>query len=348
MATAIWKGFLTFGLVSIPIKMFRAARPEKVSFRQLQAGTGARVRQSLVVSPGSAPAAPGSDKDLDEDEEERESPLPAREVAQAAGSSRTSPFVVPSPAPPSPALAAATLPAISQPREIPRSEIVKGYEYARDQYVEITKEELALLTPQTAREMQIVEFVKLSEVDPIYFETSYYSAPDKGGEKAYSLLFEALRKSGFVGLAQVAMHNREHVVVIRPGRHGIILHTMFYESEIRETDEFRADVSGVNEKELKLALLLVENLEAPFRPSNYHDSYKAKLDALIQSKIAGEETIAAPAPKAAPVVNILEALQKSLEAASRKPPVKEDRPAVSASAPASAAAPAAAKKRKKA
>jgi len=219
----------------------------------------------------------------------------------------------------------------SEPREVSRSEVVKGYEYARDQYVTISKEELAQITPATARDMQILEFVKLQEVDPIYFETSYYVTPDKGGEKAYSLLFEALRKSELVGVAQIAMHNREHVVVIRSGRRGMILHTMFYQSEIREEDEYHADTSGVNPRELDLALLLVQNLQAPFEPAKYHDTYREQLDALIEAKIAGQETVTAPAPKQAPVVNILEALQRSLEATGgRKPPAKEEKPAAAA------------------
>ena len=225
------------------------------------------------------------------------------------------------PAPPLP-------PPAPEAREVTRSEIVKGYEYARDQYVTLSKEELAAITPQTAREMQILEFVQLSEVDPIYFETSYYVAPDRGGERAYSLLFDALRHAGFVGVAQIAMHNREHVVIVRPGRSGIVLHTMFYESEIRRDDEYRADTSAVNGKELDLALLLIRNLAAPFEPAKYRDTYREKLDALIQSKISGEETVEAPAPKPAAVVNILEALQRSLaNTPARKPPsAAEDEP----------------------
>ena len=306
MASTVWKGHLTFGLVSIPVKLYRAARPEKVSFRQLHQATGARVRQRLVAE---APPEP-------EPEPEPE-PAPVRATAPARGA--VTPFIAPRRQPePEPE---------PEPREVSRSEIVKGFEYARDQYVTLSKEELAAITPQTAREMQMLEFVQLSEVDPIYFETSYYVAPDRGGERAYSLLFEALRNSGFVGVAQIAMHNREHVVILRPGRSGIVLHTMFYETEIRRDDEYRADVSAVNQKELDLALLLIRNLEAPFEPSKYRDTYREKLDALIQSKIAGEETIEAPVPKPAPVVNILEALQRSLAAApSRKPPAAEEAP----------------------
>lgn len=315
MPSTVWKGHLTFGLVSIPIKLFRAARPEKVSFRQLHQATGARVRQQLV-----AEAPPPPRREPEPEYEPEPEPVRAAAPARRAPTPFIAPKRVPEPEPePEPE---------PQPREVNRSEVVKGYEYARDQYVTLTKDELAAITPQTAREMQILEFVQLSEVDPIYFETSYYTAPDKGGERAYSLLFEALRQAGFVGVAQIAMHNREHVVIVRPGRSGIVLHTMFYESEIRREDEYRADTSGVNQKELDLALLLIRNLEAPFEPAKYRDTYREKLDALIQSKIAGEETVEAPASKPAPVVNILEALQRSLASTpSRKPPKAEEAPA---------------------
>jgi DNA end-binding protein Ku len=177
---------------------------------------------------------------------------------------------------------------------VERSELVKGYEYAKGQYVTISKEDLAKITPETAREMQILEFVRLAEVDPIYFETSYYVTPDRAGERAYALLFEALRQSGYVALAQFAMHNREHVVVIRAARTGIVLHTMFYETEIRREDEYRINAGAVNDRELQLALTLVEALAAPFDPSKYRDTYKEKLDELIEAKVAGEETVERP------------------------------------------------------
>jgi DNA end-binding protein Ku len=128
------------------------------------------------------------------------------------------------------------------------------------------------------------------------------------------------------------MHNREHVVIIRPGRSGIVLHTMFYESEIRRDDEYRTDTSNVVQKELDLALLLIRNLAAPFEPQKYRDTYREKLDALIQEKISGEQIVAAPAPKAAPVVNILEALQRSLAQSAGQEPARKP-PATEAAAP---------------
>lgn len=329
MATTIWKGHVTFGLVSIPVKLHRAARPEKVSFRQLHAATGTRVRQALIAEtpPEPEPELMPEEPPLPRRGSLRRAPEPepfvatVREPSGNFGGAKVAPMQpepVPSP----------------QTREIARSEIAKGYEYAPDRYVVLTPEELATITPQTAREMQILEFVQLSEVDPIYYETSYYLTPDKGGERAYSLLFEALRQSGLVGVAQIAMHNREHVVILRPGRRGIVLHTMFYESEIRQEDEYSADVSFVVPRELELSLLLVRNLATPFEPAKYRDTYREKLNDLIQAKIEGNETIQPPASKPTPVVDILEALQRSLQATGaveRMPPAKEHAPSPAAS-----------------
>ena len=249
----------------------------------------------------------------------RRQPSLPRLDARAATCSRTDPRStrpgpIPAPIPPPAPAIAPPLPVVE------RSELVKGYEYAKGQFVTVSKEDLEKITPQTAREMQILEFVKLAEVDPIYFETSYYVTPDRAGERAYGLLFAALQRSGYVALAQFAMHNREHVVVIRAARTGIVLHTMFYETEIRRDDEYRTDTSGVNDRELQLALMLVESLAAPFDPSKYRDSYKEKLDELIAAKVAGEETVEPPAPKAKPAGDILAALERSL-ALARKPVV---------------------------
>jgi DNA end-binding protein Ku len=307
MAATVWKGHLTFGLVSIPVKLFRAARAEKVSFRQLHQASGARVRQALVAE---APTEP----EPYQEEEPARGPALVREPAERAAKAGPSRGRMPEPPPKAPP------PPEFERREIGRSEIVKGFEYARDQYVTLTREDLEKITPKTAREMELMQFVKVEEVDPIYFETSYYVAPDKGGERAYALLFDALRTSGFAGLAQVAMHNREHVVIVRPGRTGLILHTLFYESEIRREDEYSTDTSGLAERERELALLLIRNLAAPFDPSQYRDAYREKLEALIEEKLAGRDVVTSPTPPPKPVVNILEALERSLATTAKKPP----------------------------
>ena len=129
----------------------------------------------------------------------------------------------------------------------------------------IEDEEIKKVAPATAKVMEIQEFVKSDQVDPIFFETSYYMAPDEAGEKPYALLFDALKKTGYVGVAKIAMHNREHVVILRPGQNGVLMHTMYYSHEIRKVDEFRTDLSLVKEKELALATSLIEALAARFR-----------------------------------------------------------------------------------
>jgi DNA end-binding protein Ku len=252
MASTVWKGYLTFGLLSLPVKLYSAARAESVSFNQLHKADNSRVKQVLYCQLEDKPIA--------------------------------------------------------------RSEIVKGYEYEKDKYVVIDEEEVKKVAPKTAKTMEVLEFVKSAEVDPIFFESSYYMAPDEAGEKPYALLFEALRKTGCVGVAKIAMHNREHIVILRPGGKGILLHTMYYRDEIRQVEEFRTDTSVIKEKELELAVTLVESLGAPFEPEKYKDNYRENLMAMIQAKVKGEEIVeVSAAQQKAPVIDILEALKMSLD-----------------------------------
>jgi len=127
-------------------------------------------------------------------------------------------------------------------RPLPRSDVLSGYEVEPDQYVVFDREELKGLRRKTSPTMEIVKSVKLAEIDPVFFETSYYVVPDRGGEKPYAILFRALRETGHVALARVGMYGREHVVIVRPGKQGILARTMFYVDEIRSESEFRTDV----------------------------------------------------------------------------------------------------------
>lgn len=260
MASTVWKGHLTFGLVSFPVKLYSAARSESISFNQLHKHDGSRIKQVLYCQ--------------------------------------------------------------AEDKPIPRSELVKGYEYEKDRYVVIEDEEIKKVAPASAKVMEILEFVKSDEVDPIYLETSYYMAPDEAGEKPYALLFEALKNTGRVGVAKVAMHNREHIVILRPGQNGVLMHTMYFSHEIRKVDEFRTDVSLVKEKELALATSLLEALAATFEPEKYTDEYRDNLLRMIEQKKAGEEIIATPEPQQAKVIDIMEALKASL-AAAKKPAASE-------------------------
>jgi DNA end-binding protein Ku len=206
-------------------------------------------------------------------------------------------------------------------------ERAKAFEYGRDQYVVLRDEEIKRLRPKTSSTMEILSAVKLSEIDPVFLETSYYLVPDAAGQKPYALLFASLQQSGYVALAKVAMHGREHIMVIRPGRHGLLAHTMFYSDEVRAEYEFHTDVVAVQEKELNLATEFVRALAAPFEPEQVRDEYRHQLRALIDAKAANRGVVSQerpPAP-AAQVVDIMDALKKSIQAA-RKPAEKATTP----------------------
>jgi DNA end-binding protein Ku len=168
--------------------------------------------------------------------------------------------------------------------------------------------------------MEILEFVKGDTVDAIYMESSYYMAPDEGGEKPYALLFAAMGQSNYYALAKIAMHNREHIVILRPGKKGILLHTMYYADEIRQVDEFRTDTDLVKPNELAMANMLIETLKADFEPEKYHDTYRDNLMAMIEAKKEGQKVVETPKPHFAPVIDIMEALKRSL--AEKKKPVR--------------------------
>lgn len=203
---------------------------------------------------------------------------------------------------------------------VPRNELVKGYEYEKDRYVVVEEGELAQISPRSSRVLEVLEFVPMAEVDPVYLDASYYVAPERAGEKPYTLLYEALRRSGQAALAQLTMHNREHLVLLRPGRFGLLVHTLFYRDEIRALEEFRTETEWVAPQELELAHLLVESLGAHFEPAKYKDSYRQNLRALIDAKVRGEELKLLDATEPAPpaVTDILEALRASL-ARTKKP-----------------------------
>lgn len=258
MASTVWRGHLTFGLVSFPVRLYSAARGVTVSFNLLHEADGSRIKQVTYCQAEDKPVA--------------------------------------------------------------RSELVKGYEYEKDHYVIISDEDIKKAAPKTAKVMEIQEFVKAEDVDPIFLESSYYMAPDEGGEKPYALLFEALRQSKYYAVAKVSMHNREHVVILRPAQRGILLHTMYYVDEIRTVDEFRTDTSLVKERELELAKTLINSLAGEFEPEKYHDTYRENLQKMIEAKIEGRKIVETPEPKIAPVIDIMEALKRSL--AERKKPAR--------------------------
>jgi len=206
-----------------------------------------------------------------------------------------------------------------------RAEIMKGYEVAGDQFVVLAPEEVAALRPRTSTDLEITEFVRTEEIDPVYYETSYYVMPEGGGEKAYALLFAALKETGHAGIGSLAMHGREHVALIRASREALVLHSMFYPNEVGRP-AFRVAAEGANAKELELAKMLVSVLEAKFDPEKWKDRYEERLKALIESRAPVAADARQSEPRPLPAADIMEALRKSLEMA-RKPVGREQQPA---------------------
>jgi DNA end-binding protein Ku len=276
VATSVWKGYLTFGLISIPIRLFSAARTERIGLNQLHSVCKTRIRMPLFC--------------------------PHCE------------------------------------RQVPRNEIVKGYEYEKDQYVLFDEEELDKIEPESARSMEILEFVKVDEIDPLYFDASYYVTPEDEGKKAYQLLLNAMESSGYAAIAKLTMHQREHIVVVRPRAKGMTLHTMFYTNEIREVAEYGRTDSAAQPKdaEKKLATQLIESLAAPFEPDKYKDNYMESMKNMIEAKREGHEIAEVAHPKLAPVIDLMDALKKSIaekQPGAKKPPVRAMQAVAAAPAP---------------
>jgi len=259
LPSATWKGFLTFGLISVPIRLSPAARTERISFHQLHSVCHTRIKM-----PTFCPTCN---------------------------------------------------------RMVERSEIEKGYEYDKDQYLLFTEAELDEVEPDSARTMEIIEFVKLDEIDPLYFDASYYVAPEKEGEKAYHLLLEAMMETQYAAIAKITMHKRENIVIIRARKEGLTLHTMFYQNEVRPAVEYGStDKLEVKPQEKTLAMQLIENLATEFNPEKFHDAYQENLQKLIEAKAHGKKLTIVPHAPNAPVIDLMAALKKSLTTKPAKMP----------------------------
>src|SRR5215472_1920856 len=297
MPSIVWKGHLTFGLISIPVKLFRAARRERVRLHYVHRPSVVDRVVEETLEAKSLPAKLHVD-----DETTSVDPTPVAKISRVRQ----------------------TLVSAGGEQPINREEVFKGYEVEPDRYVVLDPQELRGLRRKTSPHMEIVRSVKLAEIDPVFFETSYYVEPDRAGQKPYAILFAALRETGRVALARVGMYGREHIVIVRPGERGLLAHTMFYIDEIRFENEFRTDVQSVGDKELDLAKTFLRAIEAPFAPEEFKDAYREELQALIAQKVEQTTMAVATPPRAAaaPVPDILEALKRSI-AMAKKPPVAE-------------------------
>ena len=272
MASSVWSGYLTFGLISMPVRLFSGARSSGISFNMLHRDDLQRVKQQYYCP--------------------------------------------------------------ADNRVVDRSEIVKGYEYRKDEYVVIEPDEIKKIEPQTAKTMEILEFVKESEVDPVYFESSYYMLPEEAGRRPYALLTKALEESEYVAIAKLTMHNREYTVFLRPHEGGMMLHTMYYADEVRKVEGFGAPEVELKDAEVKVAHQLIEALAADWDPDKYHDTFQDNVKKLIETKLEGGKIAEVePAKKLAPVVDLMSALKQSLaEMEGKKKPAATAKSAPSAAA----------------
>ena len=267
MAASVWSGYLTFGLISMPVRLFSGARSSSISFNMLHRDDLQRVKQQLYCP--------------------------------------------------------------ADNRVVDRSEIVKGYEYRKDEYVVVEPEEIKKIEPKTAKTMEILEFVKAEEVDPVFFESSYYLMPEEAGRRPYALLSKALEESQYVAIAKLTMHNREYTVFLRPRDGGMMLHTMYYAEEVKEVEGFGAPGVELKDAEVKVAHQLIEALADKWDPEKYHDTFQENLKKLIQTKLEGGTIAEVEKPKKlAPVVDLMSALKQSLaEMEGKKKPAATATPA---------------------
>jgi len=252
-AHSIGSANISFGLVSIPIKMFTAASAGGVSFNQIHPKCGGRIKQQQICPT-------------------------CNEVVE-------------------------------------RGSLVKGYEFAKDQYVQFTDDELKALEGEASRMIDIAEFVPLEQVDPIYFEKTYYLGPDKGGEKAYRLLADTMKGSSRVALAKYVMRGKENLVLIRASGNGLMLHTMFFADEIRDFSEVdKGENAKLKPGEMELAQRLVNELASDkFAPEKYADEYRTRVLEAVEQKVEGKQvTSLAPQAQRAQVIDLMDALKQSL------------------------------------
>ena len=261
----IWKGAITFGLISIPVRLYSAVESKSLKFHLLHEEDGGRIRNKRVCS--------------------------------KCG------------------------------KEVTWDDIVKGYEYSKDHYVRFTEDELEALDVDSIRAIDVVTFVPLDQIDPIYYDKPYYVAPEASGLKAYRLLADALQAEEQVGVAKVALRDKEHLATVRLKDDVFVLETMHWPDEIRaaEFEELGKRVD-VRDPEVKMARQLIQQLSGDFHPEEFRDEYRERLQDLAERKIEGQEvTVAAEREEeAAPVVDLMEALKASVAEAKKRRQASED------------------------
>jgi DNA end-binding protein Ku len=221
--------------------------------------------------------------------------------------------------------------AVNDGKLVERSAMVKGYEFAKDQFVQFSSAEIKALEDATTQSIDIGQFVPLESVDPVYFDGTYYLAPDKGAAKPYSLLATALRQTKQCAVGRWVSRGKEHIILIRALDEGLAMHQLHFAAEVRSMKELGVEAASVSEPELKLAHQLIDHLAAKrFDPHEFHDEFRARVEAAIQRKVQGKEVSLAEAPAANPkgnVIDLMAALKASLDAKSPTKPAAKERKA---------------------
>ncbi|HZD79846.1 MAG TPA: Ku protein [Actinomycetota bacterium] len=261
----MWKGAISFGLVTIPVAVFPATEEKSLRFNQLHDEDMGRIRYKRVC-----------EKDGE---------------------------------------------------EVSFDHIVKGFEYEKDRYVVLTDEDLDKVPVESSRAIDIQQFVDLDEIDPILFKKSYYLVPEETGAKAYSLLRRALSDESKVGIAKVAFRDKEHLAALRFKDEVFVLETMYWPDEVRAADFDTLSTDGtVRPQEVEMAKTLIENLTEPWNPESFRDEYREGLQEIVDKKVAGEEIEEVPEAAPSRVVDLMEALKASVEAAKKKTPPSAAKP----------------------
>lgn len=211
-------------------------------------------------------------------------------------------------------------------QEVPWNETVRGYEYAKDQYVTLTDEDFEKLPLPSKHTIDLTAFVKEEEIDPVYYERSYHLAPDERGEKAYALLIRTLEKKGLTAIATITIRKKEQLCALRPKDGALMLETLYYPDEIRKRPEMDLDKVKITERELDMAFTLIDLLRKPFDPEEYADNYREALTQVIDAKLEGREVVEAPPSRESKVIDLADALRKSVEAAKKSKPKRAARP----------------------
>jgi len=207
---------------------------------------------------------------------------------------------------------------------VPRDQMVKGYEFQKDQYVSFTEEELKAMAEEAQKAIEITEFVPAAQVDPIYFDGAYYLGPDQGGERAYRLLSEAMTQTSRCALAKWAARGKQYLVLVRPVKGGLVMQQLLYADEVRAFSEVPVGEAEVKDAELKLAIQLVEQIASnEFHPENYEDEVRKRYLEAIQRKVEGQEVTSAPEAPRAQIIDLMEALKASLASKGPKPAAPE-------------------------